>query len=104
MAQMNEQEELMARKGAYKVAGTGAVSNVPHYGFQASAATVIAEWKSYDSQGNEYDMLAYFGITGISINADDVAYIIPPKMRTANKHSFQLTSGAGDLLRKQVTV
>ena len=93
-------DELLARRGHYEVDGVGAITTVPHYGFQPTENTVIAAWTTYDSQGNAYDMVAWFGISGKTITIEDAAYIVPPEMRTANKHSFQLTSGAGNLLRK----
>ena len=97
---LSANNELLARRGHYLVDGTGAVTNVPHYGFQPNEDTVIAAWTTYDSQGNSYDMVDRFGISGKTITTADVAYVIPPEMRTANRHSFQLTSGAGNLLRK----
>jgi hypothetical protein len=100
MGHTTQEDELLARRGHYEVDGTSVITHIPHYGFQPTEDTVIASWLTYDSQGNEYDMVAYFGISGKTIVVEDAAYIIPPEMRTANKHSFQLTSGAGNLLRK----
>ena len=97
---LSANNELLARKGHYLVDGTSAITTIPHYGFEPIEDTVIDAWTTYDSQGNSYDMVAYFGISGKTITTSGAAYVIPPEMRTANKNSFKLTSGAGNLLRK----
>jgi len=96
----NQSDELIARRGFIPVSGTSAITDIPHYGFQPSEDTVIDAWTTYDSQGNSYDMVAYFRISGVTLTTAKPALIIPPEKRTANRNSFKLTSGAGDLLRK----
>ena len=94
-----ENYRLLAGSGPYRVSGSDIFSDVAHDGFVATEDSVIAAWSVTDANGNARDLLAYFNISGVTITTDFVAHIIPEGFRNSETRSFQLTSGAGQLLR-----
>lgn len=96
----SQNDELLARAGWHRVDGTGAVTDIPHYGLQVREDTVISVWKVYGSDDTEYDLVSRFGLSGKTITTDDPALIVPLECRGSNKHTLTLTSGSVNLLKK----
>ena len=100
MDNYSQQDELLARHGHEIVDGTGTIATIPHYGIVFREDTVVATWVVYNSEGTAFNLVDRFGMSGKTYTKDDPALIVPMECRGANKHSFSLTSGSVNMLKK----